>query len=69
MSISDLTHAEMADRLRALLAADPLPPPRILYAAPDGRHQIPRPAVGGVAGPDRQAAAGNTAWPGEAHSE
>ena len=47
MTWATLTHAEMAARLRELLAADPLPPPRILYDRPDGRHQLPRPAVGG----------------------
>ena len=61
-----MTHAEMAARLRELLAADPPKPPRIIYAAPDGRHQLPRPAVGGAvqcpAGV--AAAAGNTAVAG-----
>ena len=64
MTWATLSHAEMADRLRALLAADPPKPPRILFAAPDGRHQIPRPAVGGDTGCAAVAAAGKPRRPG-----
>jgi hypothetical protein len=66
MMLSAMTHAEMADRLRALLAADPLPAPRVLFDRPDGRHQIPRPVVGcAPTCPAPIAPAGNTAGRGE----
>jgi hypothetical protein len=44
-----MTHTEAVVRLRALLASDTeIRPPRVLYAAPDGRHKIGQAAGGAV---------------------
>jgi len=40
MSWCDLTHAELLEGLRFLLAQSPLPPPRVRYATPDGRERL-----------------------------
>jgi len=40
MSWTDLTHSELLEGLRFLLAQSPLPPPRVRYATPDGRERL-----------------------------
>lgn len=73
-----MTHSDVLASLRRITTTHPLPAPRVIYAHPDGRHQLGRAAKGAATASGQKTTSlaneGNTVaalppWPTPAHRD